>query len=402
MKNQFIAITIFLLSGSLSSTYFQPYIIFFELILFAFMIIFTVSNGSIKKQKKRDINLSRTVLVLSIVILISMLNSLFKLNQNLFSILNNHFNAIFAVLILSKLRCIMYRVSYKSILRHLEVITFIALICFTLIQVFSASQIILVKGVLSGKSHVYYISNIGSIFFVFFGIFRVIHFVSYFDFKSLLTALVFLSYPLVFQNSRILIIALITVAMFALIRSSNRVRQKAIFFSVIMVFILFFFYLIEGSNGFIKNKMSSINSATNLVLTGNSKDASVGTSIRLIEAGRAINTFKSNYMLGTGSIGSSWGTSGETYFYSSDLGILGIILEVGVLGFLLLMFVYKRIHLIFNKSSVELRYFFNILLVVNITTGFLYFEMLPTVMILALAIIQKQEDDSMDSGLLLK
>lgn len=336
------------------------------------------------------------------VILISMINSVFLLSQSLFSVLNNHFKSILAILILLNLSSLKNRLSYNSIIKHLEILTLAALFSFTLTQVISENQTIIVKGALSGKSHVYYIRNIGSILFVFFGILRVNHFVRKFDFKSFFLASAFLSYPLVYQNSRILIIAMAIVACIGLFRSSNKFRQKAMFVGCLLAVVFFCSYLIGGSDSFIQNKMRSINSAITLVLTGNSTGSNIGTSIRLLEVERAFNVFKSNYLLGTGSIGSSWGTSGDTYFYSSDIGILGIILEVGVLGFLLLGYVSSRIYIISNKTTVELHFFFIILFIVNITTGFLYFELLPTVMILVLALIKIGENDSLDSRILLE
>lgn len=400
MQNQIIAVTIFLLSGSLSSTYFQPYITIFELILFVFILTLMALNLSEKKQKK-DTNLFRIVLILSLVILISMINSLFLQSQSLFTALNNHFKSILAILILSNMSSLKNRYSYKLILRYLEILTFVTLFSFTLTQTIIENQIIIVKGALSGKSHVYEIRNIGSIFFVFFGIFRVNHFVRNFDFKSFFLATAFLSYPMVYQNSRILIIALAIVACFGLFSSSRKFRQKALFIGSMMAAVFLCSYLIGGSDSFIQSKIKSINSAATLVLTGNSEGSNIGTSIRALEFQRAFNVFKSNYLLGTGSIGSSWGTSGDTYFYSSDIGILGIILEVGVLGFLLLVYVLRRVYIIFNKTSYELRLFFICLLIINITTGFLYFELLPTVMILVLALIKIAENDSMDSCILL-
>jgi len=401
MRNKIVAVIILLLSGSFSSTVIQSYVILFELLLFIYILTNLLLTLGSKMQRIKYDDIIRPLITFSTVIGISMINSIFVLKQSLFTMLNNHFDSILGLLFLVIMTYNKKKFSYSSILRHLEVMTLILVMVFILIQTTSQNEIVMVKGALSGIEHTYNIQNIGSILFVFFGIRRFLYFVKCFELKSLFLAFLYLGYPIVFQNSRILIISLALVAFFSLFRAPKRVQQKGILLCTSVVVLLFSLYYFGGPKGFVQTKYSSLKSAITLVFTGEELGAEVGTSIRILEMKQALTSLKNRYLLGTGSIGNSWGTSGENYFYSSDIGILGIVLEVGLIGLLLLVTAFLGVYRVFKVSSTELKYFFHLLLLINLTTGYLYFELLPTLTFLSLAIIKTSQDDSMDNSILL-
>jgi hypothetical protein len=174
-------------------------------------------------------------------------------------------------------------------------------------------------------------------FIVFGAIYYYARGVIYNKFSSRLTGLPFFIYILVGASGtgRILIASLfVSFLCISLIGHRRNILREAGGFAVIVIILwLFFSVALPDRAGLIASKYADAVSA----VIGDDSVEDYSASARVVQAGVAMAALERNILLGTGTISNRWNEGYQGmfgYFHPSDLGLLGVVFNYGILGLL--------------------------------------------------------------------
>lgn len=227
-----------------------------------------------------------------------------------------------------------------------------------------------------------------------------IYFVKYKYSKNLsflLYCILLISYPVIFFNARSYMIALLIFFTIHKLEGFNS-RTLLNFFSIfLVVFLLFITSLfISSFQTFFLNKFYLFSEGVLGIFGQTTEDLSVTfRSIQLVDAFKFIEEY---YILGVGTLDSFITKKYiSDYFHPSDIGLIGVIFNYGILGMLILLYQIKIFSFHFkankhikNSLITGTSYFLIIQYIVSIFTGAFAFNISITFLLLGVIIFGAQ------------
>jgi len=212
--------------------------------------------------------------------------------------------------------------------------------------------------------------------------------------KYLLLFFLFISYIVVMQNARAFTLALLLcVIIFYLREFSLKGKWKLGFSIFVLLFISSILILaIPQLNNFFSDKVESFQAA--LGAASGKEVEEVSANARLLEVNIAYTYIQDYYLLGVGFLkGNTTEKNISSYFFASDIGLVGIVFNYGLIGLLLIGYQLKYFVVEFKNRILKAdtfllgtAYYMLLRYMLSVTTGELLYSIGLSFMLLGILI----------------
>ena len=250
-------------------------------------------------------------------------------------------------------------------------------------------------------------NSLSSVFIVWSGFIYMIKYQYSKNFFFLLYSIILVSYPVIFNNARSYVFALFIYFLYFKFIGLNTRTFLNFFKLFCIVFILFIIILSNSSFYlFFVDKINLFKEAV-LVISGQSSD-DLSVSFRLLQSIDAFKFIEDFYILGVGTLDTFTSKKFVSdYFHPSDIGLIGVIFNYGILGMLILLYQIKIFSFHFkankhlnNSFIIGTSHFLIIQYIVSIFTGAFAFNISITFLLLGVIIFgaQSLKQENYDSN----
>lgn len=166
--------------------------------------------------------------------------------------------------------------------------------------------------------------------------------------------LLFVSFPIIFFNARTFTLMLLLCLIIFFVKELRTSRKlKLIGINTIVIFAFIIIYGLSTSlNKFVDQKVDLFGDAFSATKGNNVDDFSANA--RVLQVGIALSYINDNLLLGSGVLRDS--TKNDflnEYFYPSDIGLIGVLFNFGIIGMLILMYQFNIFYNIFKDKTIR-------------------------------------------------
>lgn len=338
-----------IMTGTLNNTPLQLISIKLGILVLLLFIYLSIFYYSFNKFNKLQIY----ILVLAVFPIVSATQANKVFGQSILDGLLTNLNYFYFLIIVYLFYYFKYK---KNPLLELEksilLLGYISVIILTPLKIFFSDYKITISSFDGSTEYIYTVYSLSSAFIVWTGFIYLAKYKN--SNKNLVTALLFIFYPILFYNGRsYLIILIITLTIFIYKELDKYLRLKGALLLFGFLNILFISYLISPAiRTFFVNKSNLFADAINIVNSKNVED--ISANVRLLEVGIALPYIEEYYLLGTGVLKASTKKIYlEEWFYSPDIGLIGVIFNYGLIGMAIFMYQFKLFNRQFKNAIIK-------------------------------------------------
>ena len=294
------------------------------------------------------------ILVLAVFPIFSAAQANKVFGQSILDGLLTHLNHFYFLIIIYLFYYFKYK---KNPLLELEksilLLGYISVIILTPLKIFFSDYEIIISSFDGSTEYIYSVYSLSSAFIVWTGFIYLAKYKN--SNKSLVKALLFISYPILFYNARsYLIILIITLAIFIYKELDKHLRLKGALLLFGLFNILFVSYLISPTiKTFFDDKSDLFADAINII--DSSKEVEdISANVRALEVGIALPYIEEYYLFGTGVLNTSTKKENlEEWFFPNDIGLIGVIFNYGLIGMAVFMYQFKLFNRRFKNVMIK-------------------------------------------------
>lgn len=339
-----------ILTGTLNNTPLQLISIKLGILIVLLFIYLSIFYFSFNRFNKLRIY----ILVLAVFPIFSAAQANKVFGQSILDGLLTHLNHFYFLIIIYLFYYFKYK---KNPLLELEksilLLGYISVIILTPLKIFFSDYEIIISSFDGSTEYIYSVYSLSSAFIVWTGFIYLAKYKN--SNKSLVKALLFISYPILFYNARsYLIILIITLAIFIYKELDKHLRLKGALLLFGLFNILFVSYLISPTiKTFFDDKSDLFADAINII--DSSKEVEdISANVRALEVGIALPYIEEYYLFGTGVLNTSTKKEKlEEWFYPNDIGLIGVIFNYGLIGMAVFMYQFKLFNRRFKNVMIK-------------------------------------------------
>lgn len=356
-NQRFVEIVLIIVTGTLMSTPFQILGIQASILLFSCFVILFGQYILFEKFDKKYKFISKTYLgILFFIPLISAIRSNIVFGQSIINGLTSHLNYY---MYLSSI-FFYYYIKIKDpdlnkLKKSVIALGWISFVILFIIKILFQDLRITIPSYDGITEYTYSVNNISSPFIIWVGFYYLGKYKVTSNTKNLFYFLLFISFTIIFYNARTFSAMLLIILSIFYFKEINRKTDRfkiGIFILICTLCFIFLSVINPLIYEFFENKILLFTDAAN-VFKGN-EVSDFSANARLLQSDLAFSFLKNNFLFGVGQLKASIKEYYlSEYFYPSDIGLLGVLFNYGLIGLLILSFQIKIFYNAFKSNFIR-------------------------------------------------